>query len=849
MRFLGLLFALPGLFALAGHAAVNEDAFSSAQRWAAAKFLGVDEPLPSAGPYLTVQPKPDALLRDRIQGQPLLIVDRKFDRGLAMRSPGEITVELPSGARTFEAALGVDSNDVGYYSNAGRGSVVASVESNGRTLYQSPVLHEGIQAISLYVDLDGARKITLRLRAVGARSPIDQAEWDQADWANASVILTDGSRLSLSDLPLGPRGHHYSLSPPFSFRYGDQSSGELLTHWPVERKTRQLDDRRSEYTSVYRDPATHLTVRCIAILYRDFPTVEWTVYLKNEGSARTPILQDIEALDTGFEGEGDGNSVLHHSKGSSDSASDYEPLETSLKRGAEERFSSIGGRPTDGDMPYFNLAWPGHGVIFALGWPGQWALSAKRDQSTRVQIRGGQQLTHFWLAPGEEVRTPLSVVQFWDGDWIDGQNVWRRWMVAHNLPRPGGKLPAPLLAASSGRFTIEMQGANQENQEEYIDRTLKAGLPADYWWMDAGWYPFTLGWWKTGTWDPDPKRFPHRFRPVDDYAHARHLKIIVWFEPERVTEGSWLDRNHPEWLLGEAGKDRLLFLGNPDAWRWLVDHVSGMIARDGIDVYRQDFNFPPLALWRAHDAADRQGITEIEHVEGYLAYFDELRKRFPQLLIDTCASGGRRNDLETLRRAVPLWRSDYPYKPVSQQGQTYGLSLWVPYFGTAMNSVDPYVFRSQMAPALGLGLALQTMEDNRQTLLPLLSEWRDIARFCDSDFIPLTQYSLDSSAWIAWQRNRPSQGTGAIEAFRREDSPFVSARFRLRGLNPSARYVVKNLDTSEESEFTGAQLMEQGLDISIESAPGSELYLYRERASGSHGPRKETKAKLPADTR
>ena len=334
-------------------------------------------------------------------------------------------------------------------------------------------------------------------------------------------------------------------------------------------------------------------------------------------------------------------------------------------------------------MPYFNLAWPGRGVIFALGWPGQWSLDLSRDQSTQVRVKGGQELTHFWLAPGEEVRTPLAVVQFWDGDWIDGQNLWRRWMIGHNLPRPGGKLPAPFVSGGSGRYTIEMQYATEQNQKQYIDQTLHDGIPIDHWWMDAGWYPFTVGWWKTGTWDPDPKRFPNGIKAVSDYAHAKHLKVILWFEPERVTEGSWLDQHHPEWLLGPDGKDKLLDLGNPEALHWLVDHVSGMIAEDGIDIYRQDFNFPPLEIWRSHDSPDRQGITEIKHVEGYLAYFDELRRRFPNLLIDTCASGGRRNDLETLRRAVPLWRSDYPYKPISQQGQTYGLSLWIPYFGTA----------------------------------------------------------------------------------------------------------------------------------------------------------------------
>src|ERR1035441_7586618 len=64
-----------------------------------------------------------------------------------------------------------------------------------------------------------------------------------------------------------------------------------------------------------------------------------------------------------------------------------------------------------------------------------------------------------------------------------------------------------------------------------------------------------------------------------------------------------------------------------------------------------------------------------------------------------CASGGRRNDLETLRRAVPLLRSDYIIEPVGNQCHTYALSFWVPFYGTGTSAIDPYLFRSVMCPS------------------------------------------------------------------------------------------------------------------------------------------------------
>jgi alpha-galactosidase len=92
------------------------------------------------------------------------------------------------------------------------------------------------------------------------------------------------------------------------------------------------------------------------------------------------------------------------------------------------------------------------------------------------------------------------------------------------------------------------------------------------------------------------------------------------FEPERVRDGTWLDRNHPEWLLHNgASSNRLLDLGNEEARQWLTEHVTRLIREQGIDLYRQDFNMEPLPYWRAKDTPDRQGITEIKHVTGYLA--------------------------------------------------------------------------------------------------------------------------------------------------------------------------------------------------------------------------------------
>ena len=210
--------------------------------------------------------------------------------------------------------------------------MVASVEIAGKKVFASGVLHEGMAGVPANVDLGGATEFALEVKAVGERKPWDDPEWDQSDWADARITLQDGSTIWLADLPIGPLPGPYTLDPPFSFRYGGDWSGDLLKTWKLTRNESALDADRTQYTLLYRDPKTGLVVRCVTVAYHDYPTVEWTLYFRNDGPTDTPILEQIQALDTRFERNAEGEFLLHHSKGSVASPTDYEPFETPLYR-------------------------------------------------------------------------------------------------------------------------------------------------------------------------------------------------------------------------------------------------------------------------------------------------------------------------------------------------------------------------------------------------------------------------------------------------------------------------------------------------------------------------------------
>jgi alpha-galactosidase len=394
-----------------------------------------------------------------------------------------------------------------------------------------------------------------------------------------------------------------------------------------------------------------------------------------------------------------------------------------------------------------------------------------------------------------------------------------------------------------------MTQATTDTQKMCIDRYLEEKIDLDYWWMDAGWYvcPDAQGnpsWFLTGTWEVDSKRFPHGLREISDHAHARGLKVLVWFEPERMSAGSALAREHRDWILAtdeELSRGfGLLNMGNPEALAWATEHFCGLLREQGIDLYRQDFNIDPLVAWRRNDAPDRQGMTELRHVVGHLAYFDELRRRNHNMLIDTCAGGGRRMDVETLRRAVPLWRTDHAYDPASHQGMTAGLSLWVPFHGTGMvgcenpgyygsgpTPLTPYCFWSTVQPSVVLPLDIRERGNDYALLRKLLADWRAISANYYGDFYPLVEPNTTEDLWQAWQFNRPAAGQGMVQVFRRKGSPYVSASFCLRGLDAAATYDFTELNTGATLRIAGAELLEKGLPVTLQERPAAAVFAYQ----------------------
>jgi alpha-galactosidase len=349
----------------------------------------------------------------------------------------------------------------------------------------------------------------------------------------------------------------------------------------------------------------------------------------------------------------------------------------------------------------------------------------------------------------------------------------------------------------------------------------------------------------TGDWRVNPKAHPHGLLPISNAAKNAGMKFLLWVEPERAVTGTRWTTQHPDWFLASPADpgNRLLDLGNPAALRGLTSFLTRLIRKNRVALYRQDCNFDLLPYWQHRDAPDRIGISETQHVTGLYRLWDTLRNRFPGLIIDNCASGGRRIDLETLSRSIPLWRSDWQCSPDNDPigGQTHGmgLSYWVPLHGTGTyNSMSTrarcstYRARSTMGPAWMLGAfpyGTTPIDPDypwdwfRQMAADYL---RARAAFA-GDYYPLAPASPASDIWAAYQMHEPKKNEGFLMAFRRKDAPWTAAAFKLRGLDPRARYEILDADTRKTRRAKGAELLATGLEVRLREPNTSALLFYQ----------------------
>ena len=633
-------------------------------------------------------------------------------------------------------------------------------------------------------------------------------------------------------------------TPPFSFVYDGVNSQQFIRKWQHSLQKQESAEGVVEYVATYQDRATGLKIECHIKGFQEFGAVEWVMNFTNTGSQNTPQITQVKTVDYSALSQKEGEFNVLHSLGSNHDSADFQPRMTTLSSEAPLSMSPVNGRSSDTSaFPFFNVITPDNkGIVVAIGWTGTWYADLTTPTVKSVNLAAGMKRMDLHLYPGESIRTPLVAMLFWQGDdYMAGNNTFRRFILAHHTRKPTKELGS-YSPINGGLDWGDPAPCNEYGclTEEFavglIKRYKMFGLQPESIWLDAGWYEGAGGpngsWWNSvGSWYADKERFPRGLKPLSDAAHSIGARFLVWFEPERAFDGSRLTKEHPEWLLKVGAGNNLLDLGNKEALEWVCKHIGDFIEENGVDTYRQDFNMAINPYWEKFDEPGRIGMKEIRHIEGLYAFWDYLIERFPNIMIDNCASGGRRIDLETTSRSIPLWRTDYNYGEVNgYQCHTYALNFFLPLHGTGTYGTGAYSLRSSLSSATGLNWESTTQRVTIAEMQNALNEIKSLRPYFLEDFYPLTglQDHTPDTVWLAYQLNRPSDDTGIVMAFRRKDNQQSEIEVKLRGLLPDATYEVTNADSGEVITATGADLM-QSLKLKLEQPYSSLLLRYKKQ--------------------
>lgn len=561
--------------------------------------------------------------------------------------------------------------------------------------------------------------------------------------------------------------------------------------------------------------------------------------LKNTGSANSGQITAVKTLD--LEIATTEKPRYHSLRGDSKGAESFMPVDFTLTDTYHEE--PKGGRSscTTG-FPYFDLSCEGKTDVFAIGWTGQWSKDIfPTDSGFRVQI--GLCDCDFYLLPGEEVRFP-SVLIVHGEDAASARRAFRRTLREEFSPKKrfgtDPQLPVSVqcfdryFCPSSPDIPVDESWASEQGQIRTVDAAKRIGN-IDTFWIDAAW--FTKGYaGGVGNYSCS-EGFPNGLRPVSDYAHKNGMRFLVWFEMERADIGTeWHDSEPCLLKINETFPHTLVNLGDDGARQRMEENLIRIISEYGIDIYRQDFNVESLMFWRANDTEGRKGITEMKYVDGMYKLWDRLLETFPNLLIDNCASGGRRLDLETCMRSVSLWRSDTGCHPDSEEyrntiwnhNQILSLSEYLPYHACAIWESDAYSVRSTATQGIAFNYDIFNPEFDFARAGKSAKEVQRLKHYWNGDFYPLSEATLDETVWSAYQL--ALEDSGAVYVFRREKSTQNKMIFRLNAVVPEKQYRLTFTDenyTSWEEVISGEALL-SGLQICIDNPRNSVVITYEE---------------------
>ena len=650
----------------------------------------------------------------------------------------------------------------------------------------------------------------------------------------------------------------------FSVYVGKENVDVLKTRWTKDVKKETDADGHETVTATYVDATSGMKFTLEAILYKDFPTVDYVMWAEYTGTeSYSAPISEFNALNASYELSPNKGYKLHTAEGSYASVNDFAPIELDIPK--SDKWFTFGpgyssgsgkilpnGRSTDRGWPYFDILGKDCGLMLAIGWTGQWEASFNNSKVGEISMKVYQRGLNTVLYPGEKVRSPRVVLSYFDGDAEYGHNVLRKLIVEHYTPENDDekRFVSPICVNFWG-------GTTQKNVERVIGLYHDLGIDWDATWFDAGWYADypnlgdnketanseAGGSWSTklGWYTVNKKLFPSgSFKEISDLMHEYGSKFLLWFMIEdgceTISDKLIFGReSYYSAIVEDPNVNRRIFLNLADdtVYEKVLNFFKTMIDEQGMDWIRIDNWVPGWAAWVQNDKEEsqkidkrydnlRQGITENKHILNYYKLWDTLYAEYPDFLLDNCASGGRRLDIEMASRGVALWRTDYKTQELeAMQAQTQWLSYWYPFSATGNISptTSTYPMRSLYSSSSLLRGGTVMNTDNITRMEKIVEELESVRPYWYGSFYQILEPNASVDNWNAYELFREDWQKGMMVVIRRQLSVVDTQEIKFKGLESDKNYVVHNIDDKTgENDFTmtGAELM-AGVDFSIAS--------------------------------
>ncbi len=467
----------------------------------------------------------------------------------------------------------------------------------------------------------------------------------------------------------------------------------------------------------------------------------------------------------------------------------------------------------------------GEAYAFHYGWSGGHKMIAEELQDGRRQIQWGHAASMEPQAATQFKTAPLYIA--YSNTGLNGCAVAFQRHLRDRIvtwPKPNAPRPVHYNCWEAVYFDHKLPVL-----KDIADRA--AALGAERFVLDDGWFGNRDDDTRSlSDWTVDPRKYPDGLHPLIEHVHGLGMTFGIWFEPEMINEDSDIHRAHPDWVLGSEDQtlgrqQKALNMALPAVRDYLYERMSTMLRDHAIDYIKWDHNrvLP---------------MPDASQTRGSYALIDRLRTDFPDVEIESCASGGGRIDFGILQRTQRVWLSDSNdalerlriqhdaalFLPLSVTGSHVGPR----HCHTSGRTLD-ITFRAWVAAQRHMGFEMDPRElDARETaVLTQVTGWWKANRHWMQTADILRLDSADPAV-IAEQQLARDKERFVVFAGKAATSAQISPRpLRLTGLDPDAMYRIDLINRADlhhlsrgtpalkdaPLELSGAYLMRHGVTL------------------------------------